>query len=366
MKISLTGPDSHRLERRPGVGVVVIGPEGGTPRPDLVVAPGDAIDWSVFDPFTVPAGYPWPRRIVYDGDDTGFFRWAGRRPIETFDWRPRAAHAVDAAAADIGTLGITLRDAPLRLTLPAARGHVMVTGDPHLLVPDLAPGAACPGLSFAPDTRPGPGRPPLRLPDLPALAGAHSVRVTVPPLRQPFDCASLLQFPELRTLTLSGGLANVDALGGLRRLTALHLQLCPDLTGLPAVDAWPDLTRLFASDVDAVVGKRLRGHGTVTRLRRPEWFAAGHGLPFAGWPSRTGKAATAAYRAAEQAIGAATTRQDVEAAVRGFVGAVNALPGIETTEREDAGEAVHRLTATTPCGDLTEAAARWFDEVRDF
>ncbi|WP_327011324.1 hypothetical protein OHA72_31005 [Dactylosporangium sp. NBC_01737] len=375
--ISLTGPDSHRLVRSPGVGVVVIGPAGTTPRPDLVVAAGDAIDWSVFDPFTVPAGYPWPRRIVYEGDDTGFFGWARRRPIETFDWRPRAAHAVDASAAQIGHLGITLRDAPLRLTVPSApHGSLSVTGDLGLLTAAPADGDACPRLAFAPDTLPSPDAAPLRLPDLPAFAGAHSVDVTVRPLRQPFDCASLLQFPEVRSVALAGQLAGVDALARLRHLTALQLRYCPDLAGLPALHDWPDLTHLIAFNVEDATGRRLRGelrrsgrqwrHSSVSQLRGPEWFATEYGLPFSAWQGRKAKAAVTAYRAAERDIAAATAPAAVEAAVRAFVGVINAMPGIETPDREDAGEAVFQLTAATPFGDLTEAALKWFDDARDF
>ncbi len=325
--ISLTGPGSHRLVRSPGVGVVVIGPAGSGPRrPDLVVAADDAIDWAVFDPFTVPAGYPWPRLIVYEGDDTGFFRWSERRPIENLSWRPRAAHVIDASAAQIERLGIVLRDAPLHLTVP--HRFLSVTGDLSLLT--VALDGDCPRLSFAPDTRPAPDSPPLRLPDLPALAGAASVDVTVQPGRQPFDCASLLQFAEVRHLVLAGQLVNVDALGRLRHLRGLQLRFCPDLTGLPALHSWPDLTHLLAFNVEEVTGRRLRGelrrsdrewrHSGVSQLRKPEWFATEYGLPFSAWTGRRAKRATVAYRAAQAAIAAATAPAEVEAAIRAFVG----------------------------------------------
>ncbi|WP_433729280.1 hypothetical protein ACQP2Y_17030 [Actinoplanes sp. CA-051413] len=65
--------------------------------------------------------------------------------------------------------------------------------------------------------------------------------------------------------------------------------------------------------------------------------------------------ATRAYRAAEQAIAAGG---DLEAAVRDFVRAVNQLPGVKTSERDDA---VNRLT-----GDHAEAAPAWFDTERLF
>ncbi|MFC4045907.1 hypothetical protein ACFO1B_46475 [Dactylosporangium siamense] len=378
MELSLTGPDSHRLVRSPGVGSVVIGPAAdGSRRPDLVVAADDAIDWTVFDGLTVPAGYPWPRIIVYEGDDTGFFDWARRRPIGTFEWRPSSAHVVDATGANINRLWIGLRTAPLHLTVPSMpHGVLTVNGDLSLLTAVLADGGACPAVDFQPDTLPAADAVPLRLPDLPAFAGAQHVTVTVRPLRQAFDCASLLQFPDTRHLSLGGQLVNVAALAQLRHLRGLQLRFCPDLTGLPALDSWPELTHLIAFNVEEATGKRLRGElrrpgrewerSGVSQLRRPEWFATEYGLPFSGWPAAKAKKATTAYRTAQRAIATATGPDGVEAAIRAFVAVVNAMPGIETTEREDAGDAVAQLAEDTPFGDLTEDAQDWFDDARDF
>lgn len=366
--ISLTGPDSHRLRMEPGVGSCAIGPGR-----EVDVAPGDRLDWTVFDPFSTPAGSPWPRWIDYEGDDTGFLAWSERRPIEGFSWTPHAAHDLDASRADIAGLSVTVRRAPLRLTLPA--GRFAASGDLTLLTPLLVPGAACPSLTFRPATSPG-GRPPCALPPFPALAGAESVDVFVPPLRQPFDCASLLQFPGVRHLVLGGSLTGLDALAGLPALTGLQLRYVPDLVGLPPLDTWPDLNHLIAWNVDDRAGRALRTEfrrsdrewrsSSVSKLRGPDWFTTEYGLPFAAWPARSARAAVKAYRAAETAVRDAGTEAEIEAAVAGFVAAINRLPRIETTEREDAAAAVALLTATTPLGDRTEAAATWFDAARDF
>jgi hypothetical protein len=198
----------------------------------------------------------------------------------------------------------------------------------------------------------------------------------VQPGRQAFDCASLLQFPEVRNLRLAGRLVNLHALAMLPRLHGLQLRFCPDLTGLPTLHSWPDLTHLLAFNVEDTTGRRLRGelrrsdrqwrHSSVSQLRKPEWFATEYGLPFSAWPARRAKQATTAYRAARHAIVNATAPAEVEAAIRGFVGVVNTMPGIETPDREDAGEAVFQLASGTPFGDLTEPAQRWFDQTRDF
>jgi hypothetical protein len=359
--VSLTGPDSHRLTMAPGVGSLSIGPGR-----EADVAPADRLDWTVLDPFSTPAGSPWPRWISYEGDDTGWLDWSGRRPVEGFSWTPHAAHDLDASRAGIHELSVTVRRAPLRLVLPA--GRFAATGDLSLLTPRLAPGADCPALTFRPA--------PAVLPTFPALAGATSVDVSVPPLRAPFDCASLHQFPGVRQLVLAGSLTNLDALAELRGLTGLQLRYVPDLAGLPPLDTWPDLTHLIAWNVDDRAGRALRTEfrrsdrewrsSSVSKLRGPAWFTTEYGLPFSAWPSRSARAAVKAYRAAETAIGHADTEAAVEAAVVGFVQAINRLPDIETTEREDAADAVTLLTTATPLGDLSSAAAGWFTASREF
>ncbi|GAB7038930.1 hypothetical protein JCM9533A_27800 [Catenuloplanes niger JCM 9533] len=337
------------------------------------MAPGDHIDWTVFDRFSTPAGSPWPRWFGYEGDDTGWVAWSRNRPIEGFTWTPRTAHDLDAGDARVGDLAVTLRHAPLRLVLPP--GRFAAAGDLTLLTPLLPAGADCPPLHFAPDTAPTPAVP-CALPPLPALAAATSVTVAVPPLRQPFDCATLLQFPGVRHLVLSGSLTNVGALAALTGLTGLELRYVPDLSDLPPLDGWPGLTRLIVWNADDRAVRRLRAelrrstrewaYFSVSKPRTAEWFRTEYGLPFAGWPVRSARGAVRAYRAAEASIRDAATEADVEAAVHVFVRAINRLTRIETTEREDTAAAVRLLTVATPLGDLSAAAESWYDAVRMF
>ena len=117
--LSLTGPDSHLLVRKPGWGDVSIGPTGARDgAPSLVVNADDRINWAAFDRFTVPAGYPWPRGIRYEGNDLGFFEWSKRREIETFFWTPTRAVDVDVRDARISRLWLTSRSVPMRIVLP--------------------------------------------------------------------------------------------------------------------------------------------------------------------------------------------------------------------------------------------------------
>src|SRR5437588_12759176 len=105
--LSLTGSASHTIEVPAGQGSLGIGPVvPGAARPEVVVGPGDVLDWSTFDAFTVPAGYPWPRVFRYQGDDTGFLAWSQRRRIEQFHWIPTTPMTVDGGAAGIDRLTV--------------------------------------------------------------------------------------------------------------------------------------------------------------------------------------------------------------------------------------------------------------------
>lgn len=372
--LSLTGPDSHTFIREAGVGDISIGPAiAGRQPPTLVVDADDPIDWPAFDAQRVPAGYPWPRWISYHGNDTGFVAWSRRRPVEGFDWTPAGPAVLDASRADIGSLGLTLRGAAhLEIVLPG-RCAITVSGDLSLLHPTLA-GDDCPHLTFAPQTRPARDAEPLRLPPFPALAAATSVGVLNEPLRQAYDCASLAQFPAVRSVRLRGELTGLAELARLTELTSLELRYCPDLSALPPLSTWPGLTQFLAWNVEEATGRRLRaevrGRGyasvSVTKLRTPQWFATEYALPFAAWPPATARKAVRAYRLAAVAIGQAAAEPEVAAAIRGFVGAINALPGIETAEREDAAAAVLQLVGDAPVRVPAEVALAWFDAERDF
>ena len=381
--LSLTGPGSHVLVRKPGVGNVIIGPGGGRDRPpDLVVDADDRINWSVFDSFTVPAGYPWPRGISYEGSDVGFFAWSESRPIETFSWTPTRGVDTDARAARIARLGVTLRDVPVRLVLPPASTGLVdlsMRGDLSQLTVDLAEPGDCPGVTFYPSTAPSRAAAPTRLPDFHALDGCPSVDVYVSPLRQPFDCASLTQFPAARQVSLSGAVANLDAMADLRNLEVVRLLYCPDLTALPPLATWPNLRCVIASNIEEQAGQRLRADIAalaragrtwemtgVSQLRRPDWFEREYGLPFSQWPRRPARTATTAFRAAATAIGAGTTRADVELAITQFVEVFNGMADIETTEREDVAEAIAQLAQLSPVDVSEELALTWFDAARDF
>lgn len=375
--LSLTGQDSHIVTIAAGQGSFAMGQVGtSNQRLDAVVPANAAIDWASFDGFTTPVGSPWPRWFYYQGADAGFVAWSRTRPIERFSWTPTDAAAVDLAGAKISDFLLALGAVPVRVALGGAMRRFQAHGDLTQLSIEASAGAAIPALSFAPAGRPD--NAPVFLPAMPALADATSVTIQADVMGSPFDVASLLQFPKLTKLSLSGHMCSLEHLAKLRGLASLQLRFCRNLSGLPDLSTWPDMSSVIAFNVEAVAGKALQaqvkwlkkqdrplGFISVSKLRPASWFANETGVLFAAWPRRDAQEAIKAYKQAAEEMTAADSVAGIRAALVRFVDVINKLPGIETTEREDVGTAVSTLASLVPTVGVDEVL-RWFDEARDF
>lgn len=381
-QLSLTAPGSHVLAREAGRGNLIIGPASLGKKADLHVMPDDSIDWTAFNPFSTPAGSPWPRHFDYCGNDSSFFGWSRQRGIEQFGWAPVYAgrRAIDASEARIQTLHIRLDRMPghLDAALPPLQ-HLGLSGDlARITVAGQLPGM----LSLHPTLGRRPGPPGYALPGLGVLQDVAALALHGAPLGQAISLRGIERFGALESLSLWGRFTDWDALAGLPRLTNLELRFTPDLEGLPALGSWPLLDRFIAYNVDEAAGKRLKaqmkarekirawsGHTSVSKLRKPDWWQSEYGRPFAGWSGRMAKAANAAYDVAQTALEGARHVEDAQAAITEFARQFNGMKGIETTEREDIGEAVWQFSQLARLGQLgvSEAQAqRWFDEARDY
>ncbi len=381
--IDLTGSCSHILVRQPGVGSLSIGPSHLGKKADLHVPSDARIDWTVFNPFATPAGSPWPRFLHYTGSDAGFLDWAQARPIEEMTWAPilPTDKVVDASQSILHSLHIELGPSGGRLSLklPKSPVRLSVSGD---LSRFLATGDMPSSLTLAPCTGRRKNDPPFVLPDMGDLHQVTSLTLQSTPLGQPISLGCLERFPNLDSLSLWGNFCDLDLLTRQTGLTNLELRFMPQLEGLPSLDTWPLLDRFIAYNVEEAGGKHLRqqmkarakvrpwtGHHSVSQLRKPEWWATEYGRPFSSWPKRLAKLANEAYDAALAALAQARSLADAEAAITAFTVRFNSLKGIETTEREDLGEAVwqlsqsdHRIGHPIP----EEMAQGWFDAARDY
>ena len=381
--IDLTGPDSHIVVRQPGVGSLSIGPPQSREKADLYVAPDAQLDWTVFEVFATPDGSPWPRYLSYRGSDSGFFEWAQKRPIEEVTWAPilPADTVADANESNLQGLHILLDQSGghLSLMLPKRSYRLSVSGD---LSRFSATGDIPYTLSLTPRTDPRKKDTPYLLPDLGGLHQVTSLTLNNAPMGQPISLKCLNLFPNLNSLSLKGNFCDLGFLTQHDQLTNLELRFMPDLGDLPPLSTWPLLDRFIAYNVEEVKGKHLKqemkiraktrpwtDHASVSQLRKPEWWTTEFGRPFSSWPKRLAILANEAYTVAQAALAQAQSFADAEATVTAFTERFNTLKGIETTEREDLGEAVWQLSQSIhQIGQpITEEMAQgWCDAARDY
>ncbi|MCP3776531.1 hypothetical protein NLX71_25125 [Paenibacillus sp. MZ04-78.2] len=385
--IDLTGPRSHALVRKLGVGSLSIGPSQLGKKADLHVEPDAHIDWTVFEAFATPAGSPWPRFLHYTGSDAGFFDWAQKRPIEEMAWVPilSADTVADAIQSNLHGLYIELDQSGGRLRLKLPKRQVFeyfrlsVAGD---LSRFSATGDMPYSLTLAPRTSRRKNDAPFLLPDLGELHQVTSLTLRNAPLGQPISLECLNRFPNLNSLNLWGNFCDLDLLAHQAQLTNLELRFMPDLSDLPPLSSWPLLDSFIAYNVEEIAGKRLRqqmktrantrpwtDHASVSQLRKPEWWTTEFGRPFSSWPKHLAKLANEAYNVAQATLAQARSFADAEAAITAFTVRFNTLKGIETTEREDLGEAVWQLSQSDHLigQPITEEMAQsWFDAARDY
>lgn len=104
----------------------------------------------------------------------------------------------------------------------------------------------------------------------------------------------------------------------------------------------------------------------MSKLRSSIWFTTEYEIPFENWESTNAKIAIKAYKSALKEISAAKTRQDVKRVIIELVEMTNALPNIETVEREDTGLAVQQLVEASTLDIDQETVDNLLDEIRDF
>ncbi len=379
--VDLTGPGSHTVTRELGKGWLSIGPVGS----DLIVDGNEQINWNALDDSEACAN-DWPGRVQYEGSDPAFAAWASsRHGLSSAEFIATGDTVLDFMNAHLQYLFLESREHTITVQLPSAAHLRLVTlvGPPDHFAIRLHPDSEVPGVSLWLPRDPALGRRVLpvdgsqgaRTLALPAeLQGIEDVTVIGDPFDVPFDVRSLSACSRLRRVEIRGAVAHLESLAAAE-LSALEFRYVPDLGGLPPLSSWPGLEKMIVWNCDEKATKKLRGEirrmpegsgfRSASQGRDMAWFATEYGLPFSGWPKRTASKATRAFAAAAKAIARAETVEECYEAIDGFLAVANDLPGIETTEREDLGEAVQMLA------DLTEhlderAAERRFDEVRHF
>lgn len=391
--VSLTGTNSHQIKIPAGQGSFSIGRIGMDKKKfDVLVDENAVINWDAFNTFYTPHGqqnahlHPygdWPRFFYYWGNDQGFIEWAKKRVIEDFSWRPTQAICLDLSHTQIHNFSIKADQHPITLVLSHADGEnkkglysLHLAG--HIEYFEIITTAAYPHMRIEPTTYKDPMVSAYHLPVMKNLAAITSLDLTVKPLGQAFDCESLLQFPNLKNLNLTGNITNTASLKQLQQLERIGIRYAVNLEDFPALNTWENLRSFIGWNIDEKTGKRLNAelkhlakekqldYSSVSKLRSSIWFTTEYGIPFENWESNNAKIAIKAYKSALKEISNAKTKQDVKGAIIELVEIINTLPNIETVEREDTGLAVLQLVEASTFDIDQETMNTWFDEIRDF
>lgn len=377
LTISLTGEYSHEARIEPGQGYFNIGVKGIDEKyVDAWVDKDDKINWNAFTKcetiFENQSG-KWPRFFSYTGNDIGFIEWSKTREIERFTWKPQKEMKVDFTDANIYNLHIE-SNYKLDLSFGENVDYLDLYGNPNNFIIEKC--LKVPSLGFYPKKDLNSKN--YLLPNYECFHDAEELLVKVDPNDAPFDCRSILKFPNLKLLHLIGNMTNLSVLKELKHLNKLGFWNVPDLSELPSLNTWKELNNFVAMNIDEDTGKRLKEEikelkkkkefefVSISKLRNKLWFETEYGIPFSSWDSKKERKATAAYKKCLKEIKDSTSENDIKNAIINFTNKFNKMDDIETIERDDTYRALCILMKSSPIKIEHDTWLEWFDETRDF
>ncbi|MEW7278987.1 hypothetical protein ABW636_10365 [Aquimarina sp. 2201CG1-2-11] len=382
--ISLTGKNSHSITISPGQGSFTIGAIGmDTKKYDVLVDNDLPINWDSFNLLFTSHGkkhsdlHPygnWPRVFRYSGNDSNFSKWSEKREIEQFTWTPLKPVSADFSKAKISGLIINAENHKINLKLGNHSGFSL-TG--NIANVDIESVVKVDSLAFHPSTDKS-SKTPYKLPTIKEFSKASKVSIYVEPFGQAFDCKSLLQFKNLTSLELYGNVTNLQYLEQFENLDRLAIRYAPNLKELPSLKSWKKLTSFIGWNIEETKGKLLRSelkkltkereldYSTVSQLRKSIWFTTEYGIPFSAWKGKNAKSAIKNYKATLKKLKKVKTEKEAKEILIDFTKTFNDLSQIETTEREDIGEAIEQLRQIPSFEIDAKKAIKWFDEVRNY
>ncbi len=377
--ISLTGKeeDKQKVIIELGQGSFSIGIKGiDDGRVDALANADDVIDWKCFDNLNIKCYCPWPRFFSYIGNDLGFIEWSKKRKIEEFEWYPQKDMKADFSEANIYKLSLHDCNHKVKVILGENISTLQLHGNINNF--DIENCKNDPILWVFPIYEKKEML--YRLPTFKSLKNIKEIHIHVSALDDPFDCSSLLQFPNLESLYLSGNVININSIKKFKKLEELGIWDAPNLSGFPSLDNW-NLKYFVAMNIDEKVGNNLKAevrklkkekrfapdaYTYVGKLRNELWFLTEYGLPFSSWPITKEKKATSAYKICLKNVKSAKSEDEVKNAIVEFTNKINKLEDIDTIERDDTYIALSLIMKNSKIYITEEKWRLWFDETRDF
>lgn len=371
IQVPLTKNNTHEFILYPGEGYFSLGVKGiDKDNIKTWVNKDDIINWEVLDDCNIGN---WPRFLYYTGNDISFVTWSQKRKIEDFTWKPLKKMKVDFSKSMINNLYI-YSDYELRLIFGDKIEYLDLYGNPQNFLIEKCD--VVPSLGFYPKKDSNVKK--YQLPEYKCFKNAKELLIEVDPNGAPFDCSSILQFPELELLHLSGNMTNLNALKELKKLKKLGFWNVPNLSDIPPLDSWEKLNKFVAMNIDENAGKRLKEElrelkkvrniefGSITKLRNKLWFETEYGIPFSQWTEKKEKKATTAYKKCLKNVKKAQSEDELKEAIIEFTKKMNTFEDIETVERDDIYTALCIIMKNSPIEIEHDKWFQWFDETRDF
>lgn len=377
--ISLTHEYSHEADIQLGQGSFNIGVKGIDDSADVWVNSNDKINWNSFKGCErifnkqIESSIAWPRFFSYTGNDIGFIEWSKERKIEDFTWNPQKEMSVDFINANIRNLYIE-SNYKLNLSFGENINYLDLYGNLDNYI--IKKCSKVPSLGFYPKKDNTVKQ--YVLPNYECFKSAEAVLVKVDPNGAPFDCNSLLQFPNLKLLHLIGNMTNLSSLKKLKNLSKLGFWDVPELSDLPNIDNWKELNKFVAINIDETTGKRLKEEFnklkkertfefvSISKLRDKLWFKTEYNLPFSTWDSKKEEKATSIYKKCLKEIKNASSEENIKNAIINFTSEFNKMDDIESIEREDIYTSLCILMKNSPIKIEHDIWLKWFDETRNF
>lgn len=382
---ALTPNRVYKVTTDIGQGSLCIGLEGMDKKYyDVLIEPNQPVNWDTFNEYYTGFGeqnkhlYPYgdfPRWFIYYGNDTGFIEWSKKRKIEGFDWCPQQDTQVDFTNAQIAGLMIHAEHQTIIHHISVYSRRLYLTGDLYQF--DIKHNASD-DLSLLLSPTLIKNDEPYQIPFYPVFKTQKNLDISGKIAHQPIDCASLLVYKELESLSLSGNIINIQALSQLKHLKSLALRYIPNLSDLIDLTEFPKLESILLWNVEEQGAKRLKTHlkeyknqlshldSHFGQLKKASWFITEYQMPFSVWEGKNAKTAVKLYKNAVKALKKLDDVEQIKTIIVEFVCAFNALEQIETPEREDIGTAVLQLIKVPNLIVDNEIALQWFDEWRDY
>ncbi len=373
--LSLTGKNSHRAKIMAGQGSFSIGTIGiSEGEYDVLVDAKDKINWEAFDEINVGGVYKWPRFITYSGNDIGFIKWSYKRKIEDFTWIPQNDFYLDLTKANISTFSLHNQGFNIEISIGNLY-KLNIFGD--LNKTEIKECLIVPKVTFNLDKTISESNT-YQLPIYEQLKNVTDIDIFNKPLNKPFDCRSLLQFSNLKSLALVGNVINLNCLENLKKIQFLGLWDVPNLEGIPKLSIWENLHKVIGCNIEESVGKILRSQLRklkkekemnefcyVGQLRDKNWYITEYNIPFSDWKKHQRKAIKI-YKEYLDKLKSSDDEETILKEITNFIKFFNSLSDIETIEREDIFKAVNQLISSTKLVISQDKIIDLFDKVRDF